>query len=250
MLESIAVKHLNLEINGTLLLSNISFTIKSGDVLVTYGPNGSGKSLLNKTLGFLISPQSGSIFWDGQEVFSDGQLLKAEEKLRRNIGFVWQHPVFLTGNVKKNIEMPLILQGLPKNVREKKIKELAIEYQIDDLLMSNPQKLSGGEKQRVSFLRAIVHDPDFLIFDEPTASLDPSSIVWFEEKIHELKKNGKLIVVTTHDLDQAKRVGTKLAVLISGKIMEYGKLDHVLHHPENDLVKSYLRGDLKALISQ
>ncbi len=248
-MEKITLRKIFLEIDGLTLLKNISFSVKSGEILVTYGPNGSGKSLINRVLGLLFRPQQGSIFWNEEEIFRDSEFLKPPENYRRRIGFVWQKPVFLTGNVARNVEMPLTMQGVPKEERKHKIDQLATEFGLKDLLYQNPRKLSGGEMQKVSFLRAVIHDPDFLILDEPTASLDPTSILWFEEKILEKKAEGIPIVFTTHDLLQAKRIGDKIGIIIDSRLVEYGDIKSVLDHPKNDLARAYLHGDLKQVVS-
>lgn len=248
-LNKVTLRKISLKLDGKLLLDDISFTIKGGEVLVTYGPNGSGKSLINRVLGLLFTPQTGSIFWNEKEIFRDNAFLKSPEELRRKIGFVWQKPVFLTGNVARNIDMPLAMLGMNREERRKRVETLAGEFGLKSLLNQNPNKLSGGEMQKVSFMRAVIHDPDFLILDEPTASLDPASILWFEEKVLEQKNEGKPIIFTTHDRQQAQRIGDKLGIVIDSKLVEYGDLNTVLNNPINKLAKAYLQGDLEQVVS-
>ncbi len=248
-LEKVTLRKICLELDGLALLNDISFNVRSGEILVTYGPNGSGKSLINRVLGLLFTPQKGSIFWNDEEIFRDSMFLRPPENYRRKIGFVWQKPVFLTGNVARNVEMPLTMQGVPREERRKRVHQLAKDFGIVNLLNQNPKKLSGGEMQKVSFMRAVIHDPELLILDEPTASLDPASILWFEEKILEKKRDGNPIVFTTHDLQQARRLGDKIAIVIDSRLAEYGDLESVLAHPKNNLAKAYLQGDLKQMVS-
>ncbi len=115
-LEKVTLRKICLELDGLALLNDISFNVRSGEILVTYGPNGSGKSLINRVLGLLFTPQKGSIFWNDEEIFRDSMFLRPPENYRRKIGFVWQKPVFLTGNVARNVEMPLTMH--PPYIRE------------------------------------------------------------------------------------------------------------------------------------
>ncbi len=246
-LDQVKTKSVSLRLDNHILLDKVSLSLNAGMINIFYGPNGAGKSLLNRLLALILHPYEGLIFWNNEIICEAGRFSHPEEKLRRKIGFVWQQPLFLSGNVYRNVEIPLVLQNIPREERQTRITEMADHYELLHLLEQNPQKLSGGQKQQVSFLRSIVHNPDFLILDEPTSSLDPPTTLWFEEKIRLLKDEGKIIALTTHDLNQAKRIGDTLNIIINRKLVETGSLTRVIESPQHPLAKAYLQGKLDLL---
>ncbi|MEM3555522.1 MAG: ABC transporter ATP-binding protein [Candidatus Micrarchaeia archaeon] len=181
-------------------LKNISFKVKEGEFLSIIGPSGSGKSTFLHLLGFLDKPTSGEIFFEGAKTseMSEGQLARIRQK---DVGFVFQaFNLAPTLTVFKNVELPLIIQGM--NVKERKElveKHLAV-VGLSDKKNNLPSQLSGGEKQRVAIARALVTNPKVILADEPTGNLDSKSgkaILDFIAKLH--KERGITVILVTHD---------------------------------------------------
>jgi ABC-type antimicrobial peptide transport system, ATPase component len=200
-------------------LRGVDLRVESGDFLALMGPSGSGKSTLLHILGLLDRPTEGKVFWEGEEVtkLNGGRL--AELRGRR-IGFVFQ--MFnLVPNLTalENVELPLIFLGLPPRERRKRAEEALIRLGLGNRLRNRPNQLSGGEQQRVALARALVTDPALLIGDEPTGNLDSVTGREILELFSELNRQGRTIVLATHDPEAAAVAKARLR-LRDGRIIE------------------------------
>jgi putative ABC transport system ATP-binding protein len=200
-------------------LRGVDLRVESGDFLALMGPSGSGKSTLLHILGLLDRPTEGKVFWEGEEVtkLNGGRL--AELRGRR-IGFVFQ--MFnLVPNLTalENVELPLIFLGLPPRERRKRAEEALIRLGLGNRLLNRPNQLSGGEQQRVALARALVTDPALLIGDEPTGNLDSVTGREILELFSELNRQGRTIVLATHDPEAAAVAKVRLR-LRDGRIIE------------------------------
>lgn len=200
-------------------LQGIDLRVESGDFLALMGPSGSGKSTLLHILGLLDRPTAGKVLWEGQDVtrLNGGKL--AELRGRR-IGFVFQ--MFnLVPNLTalENVELPLVFLGVPARERRNRAEEALRRLGLGDRLRHRPNQLSGGQQQRVALARALVTDPALLIADEPTGNLDSATGREILALFSELNKQGRTIVLATHDPEAAEVAKVRLR-LRDGRITE------------------------------
>jgi tungstate transport system ATP-binding protein len=181
--------------SGRELLVDVSFTIQPGTLNVILGPNGAGKSLLLRLCHGLLAPQDGRIDWHG---LTPGQA-------RAHHAMVLQHPVVLQRSVAANVDYPIAIRHLPRRARRQRVREALEVTGLQDLAKMPATRLSGGEQQRMAIARAWVLQPEALLLDEPCASLDPYSTAAIERLIDSLRQRGATIIMTTHDLAQARR---------------------------------------------
>lgn len=221
------------------ILTNISIEFQPG-ITCLLGPNGAGKTMTNRLIGLLQKVTAGTIHW-GDKLINpfDGNRL---EQIR-SIGYMHQQPVFVNKSVEENIELPLKFRGQVD--RQPRVDQVLEEFDLEELRDSNALKLSKGQQQRVALARTMVTDPELIILDEPTSSLDMQTTKWFENYLIELRNNStKLIIWTTHDQFQVRRIADRIAVILDGQIQEHGTAKDVLHQPTNPLVERYLSGEL------
>ena len=196
-------------------VDDISFEIKKGEVFGLLGPNGAGKTTTLSILATLVKPTSGTAKINGFDI------LKQPHKVRKSIGIVFQNPSsddLLTGY--ENLELHGLLYGLPKDIREKRIKQVLdlvdMKERKDDLV----KKYSGGMRRRVELARGLLHNPKILFLDEPTLGLDPQTREHIWNYIEKLVKEKKVtIILTTHYMDEADRLCDKIAIIDFGKIV-------------------------------
>ena len=199
-------------------LNDINVTIKSGELTAIIGPSGSGKSTLMHILGCLDQPTSGSYFLDDLEVSSLNPNKLAEIR-NIKIGFVFQSFNLLPYlTAFKNIEMPMIFAGTPKEKREKKVMELLEKVGMAGRAKHKPTELSGGEQQRIAVARSLANSPEIILADEPTGNLDSKIGASIMELFMELWKTGKTIIMITHDPKVADQCERKIE-LLDGKII-------------------------------
>jgi len=199
-------------------LNNINVTINSGELTAIIGPSGSGKSTLMHILGCLDQPTSGDYFLDDLEVSSLNPNKLAEIR-NIKIGFVFQSFNLLPYlTAFKNIEMPMIFAGTPKEKRERKVMELLERVGMDGRAKHKPTELSGGEQQRIAVARSLANSPEIILADEPTGNLDSKIGASIMELFMELWKTGKTIIMITHDSKVADQCERKIE-LLDGKII-------------------------------
>lgn len=211
----------DVEVNA---LSGVSLSIKKGEFVAIMGPSGSGKSTMVNSIGCLDVPTSGSIFLDGHDIshMTESSLAQVRGKL---IGFVFQQfNLVHTLTALENVTLPMIFQGIPKERRLRRAKELLELMDLGDRIHHKPNEMSGGQQQRVAIARALSNDPDLILADEPTGNLDSKtgkSIMEFLKKLH--KQEGKTIVLVTHDEYLAK-AAERIEYLKDGAIIRSKKL--------------------------
>ncbi|MHA2029105.1 MAG: ATP-binding cassette domain-containing protein [Candidatus Kariarchaeaceae archaeon] len=240
-IDSISLESISLTLGDKQILSDLDLTVNSNGINSILGPNGSGKTLTNKIISLLLQPNSGNIKWNNISV-SDFPM-KIQTELRRNIGYMAQKPVFLKKNLFHNIELPLVLREYPREQRRKLVKGGLSNFELDDYENSSPYKLSIGQQQRASFLRTIIYNPKILILDEPTSSLDPKNTLWFENYLKANAQNYQIILLTTHDQFQVKRISSSVNFIIGGKVVHSGSISE-MNNTSNEQVDRYLSGEL------
>ena len=230
----------------TEVLKGVSFRLEKGETLVIMGGSGSGKTVLLRTTDGLIKPDAGSIALFGQPIerLSEEALLP----IRRRLGYVFQNAaLFDSLTVEENVGFPLREHS---DLGEGEIRERALHYLslvgLDEkVLPLLPSELSGGMRKRVGIARALIGQPDILLFDEPTAGLDPTNSKLVGELISELGSEVcDTAIVVTHDLELAKTVADRVAVLIRGRFAALGRLDDVLGSRDPD-VQAFLAGEAR-----
>lgn len=198
----------------TYPLYQLDGEIKSGEFLVIMGPSGTGKSTLFRLLCRLEDPEEGMIYFHNRPLQEWDPIL-----LRRKIHYVYQTPVLFLHTVADNLSYPLVLQG--KKVSEEKMLQLLEKVGLDPSFLQRPiDQLSGGEKQRVSLARSLTLEPEILLLDEPTSSLDPDTSAIIEDTISQYHKEGHTVLWITHRPDQGQKLGDRIWILENGKIKE------------------------------
>ena len=221
-------------VRGHTLLNHINITFMPGVRTVVLGPNGAGKSLLLRLCHGLINPTAGTIDWLG--LGADGS--------RRSQAMVFQRPVMLRRSVAANIEYPLKLDHVPRTERLRQVRQALETAGLTALAARNARVLSGGEQQRVALARAWVLHPEVLLLDEPTSNLDPTATRAVEEIVQTFHTAGTKIIMTTHDLGQARRMADEVIFLHHGQVLEAGPAADFFEQPRTAEAHAYLRGEL------
>lgn len=222
-------------------VNRVSLQIEEGEIFVIMGLSGSGKSTLVRMLNGLIEPTSGDIRIRGKSIVGmDAQELR--ELRRKTISMVFQKFALLPHRtVRANVEFGLEIQGIPKSKRreqaERALRLVGLEGWADKM----PDELSGGMQQRVGLARALASDPDILLMDEAFSALDPLIRRNMQDELLELQmKMKKTIVFITHDLDEALRIGDKIALMRDGAVVQVGTPEEIMIHPANEYVERFV----------
>ncbi|MDA0362393.1 MAG: ATP-binding cassette domain-containing protein [Proteobacteria bacterium] len=221
-----------LKTEETTLLSNVNLNIPDNGITIIMGPNGAGKSLLLRCLHGLIKPSNGEVTYARKIL---------DIKIRKRQSMVFQTPTLLRRSVLENLLFVLEKKG--KTQVDNCLKILA-KINLEDHKSQPARLLSGGEKQRLSLARALLTNPDVLFLDEPTANLDPSSVLLIENLILEARSNGIKIILITHDIAQAKRLADEVIFINKGHIIEHTKAKTFFIKPSSSEAEAYLGGNL------
>jgi glycine betaine/proline transport system ATP-binding protein len=226
----------------TAAVIDASFTVEPGQIFVVMGLSGSGKSTLLRMLNGLLEPTAGHVRFDGQDLtaISDRELRDVRAK---KISMVFQHfALFPHRSVLENAAYGLAVQGVPRAEREKRAGEALALCGLAGWENSWPDELSGGMQQRVGLARALATDADLLLMDESFSALDPLIRRDMQDQLLELQRSlKKTIVFITHDLNEAMRLGDRIAVMRDGRIVQTGTAEDILLRPENDYVASFIQ---------
>ncbi|NAX43235.1 MULTISPECIES: glycine betaine/L-proline ABC transporter ATP-binding protein ProV [unclassified Vibrio] len=227
----------------TVGVKDVSLSINEGEIFVIMGLSGSGKSTLVRLLNRLIEPTQGSVLLKGKDIahISEQEL---RDVRRKNISMVFQNFALMPHmTVLENAAFGLELSGVVAHERNKSAKEALARAGLDAYCESFPDELSGGMKQRVGLARALANDPDILLMDEAFSALDPLIRTEMQDELIRLQNDDKrTIVFISHDLDEAMRIGDRIAIMQDGIVVQTGTPDEILHHPANDYVSSFFRG--------
>lgn len=222
------------------VLKNVSFSVAKGEVLVLLGPSGSGKSTLIRCLNGLEDIQSGTIEFEGNTI--SGKKEKDWRELRTRIGMVFQsYDLFPNLTVAQNICLgPLKVQKRDRHEVEQQMNNLLNEVQLSEYRNSYPRELSGGQKQRIAIVRALAMNPDVMLFDEVTASLDPEMVREVLELMLGLAKQKMTMIVVTHEMEFARRVADNVLFLENGVVVEQQTGEEFFDCPSTERAQAFL----------
>ena len=228
------VSALSFAAGGKALLGPVSTRVDDPGVTVIMGPNGAGKSLFLSALHGLLPGHGGTVAWNGAPAAGS----------RATRGFVFQNTPILRRSVAGNIALPLIARGVGRAERAERVARALAEARLD----ADPRKpaaaLSGGERKRLDLARAIVTGPTAVLLDEPSANLDPASTGALEAVLARLSKNGIKIILSTHDIAQARRMADQILFFAGGQLVEQGPAAAFLDAPRSAAAARFLKGEL------
>ena len=233
------IKGLQKKFGELTVFDGLDETISKGDVVVIIGPSGGGKSTFIRCLNLLEQPTAGTILFEGQDITAKGFDVNRH---RQKVGMVFQQfNLFNNLTVLENITISQIkVKGLSQAESEAKAMTLLKRVGLDDKAGSYPSQLSGGQKQRIAIVRALAMEPDVLLIDEPTSALDPEMVGEVLQVISDLAKDGITMVVVTHEMGFARKVGTRVLFMDGGQIAEEGTPEQIFEHPQNPRTKEFL----------
>lgn len=223
------------EVSGRRLIDRLSFTVEPGRRTVVLGPNGAGKSLTLRLCHGLIRPTAGRVEWLGPG---------ADRLVRRRQAMVFQRPLMLRRSARANLTHALALAGRPRSERRDLAMAALRRFGLEGLADSPARVLSGGEQQRVAMARAWVLNPQILFLDEPCAALDPSATAAIEDMIGAFHKEGVTVMMTTHDMGQARRLADTVLFLHRGRLLEQAPAEAFFEAPGTPEASAFVRGDL------
>jgi tungstate transport system ATP-binding protein len=225
---------ISFEAGGKKLIKNLSHSFVAGPRTVILGPNGAGKSLLLRLCHGLLQPTSGAIHWDNAN----------SENPARHQAMVFQRPVMLRRSVFANIDYALSLRDIRNDERKARTEEVLERTGLAHLANSPARVLSFGEQQKLALARAWALRPQVLFLDEPTASLDPAATHAVEEVIEAIHEAGTRIIMTTHDLTQARRLADEVLFVHRGRLLESSDATSFFSGPSDEQAQAFLRGEL------
>jgi tungstate transport system ATP-binding protein len=216
---------------GVTLLDRVTLAIEDGAPTVLIGPNGAGKTTLLRAAMGLIAPSQGCITWGG-----------AERSLPARRAIMFQRPTMLRRSVAGNVRYALRAAQAPRPAA--RVEELLATVGLAGFARRPARRLSGGEQQRLALARALARDPDILLLDEPTTSLDPASTKAIEDIIRGIARSGIKVVMSTHDLGEARRIAGEIVLLHRGRVIESAIADAFLNSPATPEARAFLAQEL------
>ncbi len=230
----LSVDSLVFEADGKRLIKDITFTVDAGPRTAILGPNGAGKSLLLRLCHGLILPSSGEVVWHG--------MTTGDPALRQ--AMVFQRPIMLRRTAAENVDYALKVRDVPRRLRRELVREALKVTRLNRLAGRQARVLSVGEQQRLALARAWALRPDVLFLDEPTASLDPAVTHTIEDLINTIRAAGTKIILTTHDLGQARRLADEVLFLHRGRLLEQTPAREFFERPRSEAARAFIAGEL------
>ena len=218
---------------GVAILERITLALAAGAPTLLIGPNGAGKTTLLRAAMGLIPLTSGFVTWGGREASAPKQR-----------AIVFQRPVMLRRSTAGNVRYALAAAGVPRAARAARTAALLQEVGLAGLAQRPARRLSGGEQQRLALARALARDPAVLFLDEPTASLDPAATKAIEDIVRGVSARGVKVVMSTHDLGQARRLAGEIALLHRGRLIEHTPAHEFFAQPRSDEAKKFIASEL------
>jgi len=234
------IKDLQKSYHGDIVLNGIDINVKAGEIIAIMGPSGCGKSTFIRCINRLVEPDKGEIYFNGIAIHKLNS--KKMEKIRQKMGFVFQHFNLIQRlNVKQNIALGLVKKGINIQKAYQKAENVLKDVNLYKLAEMPVSKLSGGEKQRVGIARALVLEPELILLDEPTASLDPILVRDVLDILENIacKKNDKAMIIVTHEVAFARRVADRVFFMDKGYFIESGPPQKIFNEPVSWIGKKY-----------
>jgi tungstate transport system ATP-binding protein len=219
---------------GRVIIDRVSCELKAGPRTVILGPNGSGKSVLMRLCHGLLTPTSGRIVWRGN----------VDRGRPRAQAMVFQRPIMLRRSALANVTYGLALAGVPRAERERRARDVLAAVGLDDVEGRPARVLSGGEQQRLALARAWALEPEVLFLDEPTANLDPGATREVESIVDEIHASGTKVVMTTHNLGQARRLADDILFMSGGRLAERASVERFFAQPSTGETAAFINGEL------
>jgi phosphate transport system ATP-binding protein len=243
------VRDLSAGFGEIIALNNITLDVKDSEVLALIGPSGCGKSTLLRCLNRMhetnaIAWSKGSVHLDGTDIYEDSV---DPVVVRRHIGMVLQRPTpFPTMSIRQNVAaglkvLPAEARGSVNDVVERALRRAALWDEVKDRLDESALSLSGGQQQRLCIARVLAMEPQLLLFDEPTAALDPIATEKIEDLLHGLRAEIAVVIVT-HNMQQAARISDRTAFMLSGELIEVGASRELFRNPKDERTEAYITG--------
>lgn len=239
----IKVKNLHKSFGNLHVLKGIDFEAEKGEVIAVIGPSGMGKSTFLRCINFIERPEKGILEIDGVKV--DAQSCKEKEirAVRMKSSMVFQnYNVFKNKTVLQNVMLPMVsVQNMDKQTAQEKALEYLAQVGLTDKADQYPSRLSGGQQQRVGIARAMAVNPEVILFDEPTSSLDPELVAGILEIIRRLaKEHERTMLIVTHEMRFAQEIADRVLFMDSGVVLEEGTPEKIFSNPENERTKRFL----------
>ena len=227
--------------DGAPIFSGFSLNVEKGDVIAVLGPSGCGKSTMLRCINGLEKIQGGDILLNGESVVKEEKDMPG---VRKKIGMVFQsYELFGHMRVIDNLTLgPVKAKGEDKAEAEKRALALLDRVGLKDKAQSYPGNLSGGQQQRVAILRAMLMDPEIFLFDEVTAALDPEMVQEVLSLVGELAKEGKTMLIVTHEMEFARKVANRILFMEEGHIIEDTGPEEFFEHPKTERSRRFLEG--------
>ena len=237
--ELLQIEHLTKRYGDKTVIGDLSLTVREGEVLVIVGPSGCGKSTLLRCINALEPIQGGTVALDGASVARESKNLPA---LRQKIGMVFQsYELFPHLTVLDNVTLaPRKVQKRDRADAEREAAELLERVGLSDRAKDYPRQLSGGQKQRVAIVRALIMHPEVLLFDEVTAALDPEMVREVLDVLLDLARQGRTMLIVTHEMSFARAVADRVIFLDGGKIVEEAAPDEFFERPKTERAQKFL----------
>jgi osmoprotectant transport system ATP-binding protein len=243
-IESVELQHVSKKYGSRYAVESLDLTIEGGELLILIGPSGSGKTTTLRMINRMIEPDAGNILINGQNVMQLDPV-----SLRRNIGYVIQNiGLFPHMTIGENVGLVPKLEGWDEIRTTERVRHLLdfVSLPPDRFIKRYPRQLSGGQQQRVGLARALAMDPPLLLMDEPFGALDPILRKQLQKEFMEIKKEiGRTIVFITHDIEEAFRLGDRIAIMDNGWLVQVGAPEDLIFEPVNDLVADIVDTDRK-----
>lgn len=220
-------------------VDNLSLRVGAGETAVIMGPSGCGKSTTIRTVNRLVEPDSGSVIFDGQEITTlDEEELRS---IRKRMGFVFQHFNLIERlSAIENVMLGLVMGGVSREMAYSKAREALTKVGLEQFKAQRPSEMSGGQQQRVGIARALAYEPDLMLWDEPTASLDPMLVREVLIVMEELAKyRAATMLVVTHEIAFALHVADRIVLMDEGRIVEEGSPGKVFGSPSSSIGRQY-----------
>ena len=230
---TVTLTKLSVQRRGKAILGPVDLRLEGRGTTIVLGPNGAGKTTLLKVLNGVERVSSGHISWN-----------VSDKQVREIQAYVFQRPTMLRRSVRQNLAYPLELLGRSKAQIADDVQHWAAKLGLTEMLDYPAPRLSGGEKQKLALARALIRGPKVLFLDEPCANLDGRATREIEQVLREAQAAGTRIIMTTHDLGQARRLANDVVFLLNGRVHEQGSAPRIFQTPQEVETKAFLEGDI------